>query len=543
MQYNTGYSNQPIDFSRASQAMLNSALQMKVQEVKQRKDELSEAQKYMLKVMDLETIPELSGVVRQRFDDEIKKLRDKTIGIVEAKKGALTSYDKAEIEKGAVSLQNRMNRDKLTLEQFTKIRDYAVNPRYKDSINQELFSEDLGRKVEHWEKTGEDIGSDIVAMPFDAKYKIIKPLDQRLDEHLAGEVKNNKIGASGKIENQAGDKYTIVKGFDQQDTYNSIGKFMDSDKEARQLYTTIKDGKEIIDPNKRNEVILAQMQNRMKPSKEERFDPGTGNKGILGIVMKQEGQTISLGGQDYKAYAFPEAASGKLNFQGVDNPDTGEKENVNEFSTITVSHILTSPGKIPKILVGVDGLETKMKRGGEQVYAASEYLAGINKPNDPGAFTEKDIANGGMNNDFQTTITAKYPNFKIEGNPKTEQKKDGLKVTVRASDPAKWRAKSNNGLFSKNKPIEEEFTLSNVPDYKSPAPRTIDLTENVINKLPAKTRGAKVEFEGKIMRWEDQARILMQRGAQQTNIKTESKAEKPKSSQGSKNNWEEFKEK
>lgn len=145
--YPTGYSNQPIDFSQASKALLQSAMQMKVNEYKQRQSELSESEKYILKAADLDTIPEVSGKMREVFDKKVYELKDFATQKVRERNGRLTSADKAEIEKRFADTQNFMTQKKLTLKALADAKTKIPSMK-RDMFNVDGYAEELGRLEE-----------------------------------------------------------------------------------------------------------------------------------------------------------------------------------------------------------------------------------------------------------------------------------------------------------------------------------------------------------------------------------------------------------
>ena len=137
MEYPTGYSDKPIDFGRASQAMLHSALQMKLADVRKQEGDLSETQKFMIKAMDINTLPTMSVEMQNRFQKDISAHRDNVLKIVKDAPGNVPSIqDKVKIEGDAVALQNRMKHDIGNLAQLHKLQDIAINPTHSEYVDQ-----------------------------------------------------------------------------------------------------------------------------------------------------------------------------------------------------------------------------------------------------------------------------------------------------------------------------------------------------------------------------------------------------------------------
>jgi len=147
--YPTGYSDKPIDFSRSSQAMLHSALQMKLADVRKQEGDLSETQKWMMKAMDINVLPELATDLQTGFQKDIDgfhtKVRDKVKASFDNGGHGLSVKDAVEIEGEGVALKNKMVRSKLDLGRIEELQKTILPLKSDDNIYRDKSLEELGR--------------------------------------------------------------------------------------------------------------------------------------------------------------------------------------------------------------------------------------------------------------------------------------------------------------------------------------------------------------------------------------------------------------
>lgn len=239
MQYNTGYTSQPIDFSRASQAMMNSAIQMKIAEVKKESAELQENEKFLLKALDVNTLEDVSSELSGVFGTKINGLHDKARDLFKLREGKLTYADKMEIQRNAVALQNEITQGKMGMEAYKKVQEIMLNPTYEGHVDKKNMGIVAGRLVEDLKKGDMSAGSKLSALPM----QFYTP---PTEESLVQKGMNGlKFGTNKVIIGENGTKYTTSQTTNQKDvdegllkTYLSIPSIRD------QIITTDENGNE-----------------------------------------------------------------------------------------------------------------------------------------------------------------------------------------------------------------------------------------------------------------------------------------------------------
>lgn len=316
--YPTGYSNQPIDFSQASKALLQSAMQMKVNEYKQRQSELSESEKYILKAADLDTIPEVSGKMREVFDKKVYELKDFATQKVRERNGRLTSADKAEIEKRFADTQNFMTQKKLTLKALADAKTKIPSMK-RDMFNVDGYAEELGRLEEAYEK-GEDITTADISTLSTKYYTPETETDTFLRE-FKGIMAGGKLPLSSSLTFKGG-KMVITSETDKTTATQRVqATIMNSPKLLGEVIErsedgtpTVVNGQYVIDQEKLNQKVGEYLPLVSVESTNEKRAPsggggggtsGAGNKLTIGVSPTTTqtgaaGTELKLGGQGFK---------------------------------------------------------------------------------------------------------------------------------------------------------------------------------------------------------------------------------------------------
>ena len=133
--YPTGVATTPIDFSGAANAFMQSALQTKLQEINQRKEQLTESGKAVAHFMSLEALPELAEGIRETFKGEIQGFRDKITNRFKETNGALTYDDKLMIEREYNRIAKDMEAKKIEADQWGWMQQQAMNPAFTKSVD------------------------------------------------------------------------------------------------------------------------------------------------------------------------------------------------------------------------------------------------------------------------------------------------------------------------------------------------------------------------------------------------------------------------
>ena len=173
--YPTGVATTPIDFSGAANAFMQSALQTKLQEINQRKEQLTESGKAVAHFMSLEALPELAEDIREDFKGEIQGFRDKITNRFKETNGALTYDDKLMIEREYNRIGKNMEAKKVTAQKFAMAQQALWN---KDANR--LWTPETRTKVaEDFVKysKGEDVDDPMLTLTSGV---IIPPLAERL---------------------------------------------------------------------------------------------------------------------------------------------------------------------------------------------------------------------------------------------------------------------------------------------------------------------------------------------------------------------------
>ena len=133
--YPTGVATTPIDFSGAANAFMQSALQTKLQEINQRKEQLTESGKAVAHFMSLEAMPELAEKIRERYKGEIQTFRDKITNRFKETNGALTYDDKLMIEREYNRIAKDMEAVKIEADQLGWLQKQTANPDFYKSVD------------------------------------------------------------------------------------------------------------------------------------------------------------------------------------------------------------------------------------------------------------------------------------------------------------------------------------------------------------------------------------------------------------------------
>lgn len=487
MMYPTGYSDKGIDFSQAAQNLNNSYIQSKVSQAKQRMGELSESEKYILKSADMATIPEVSGKLREKFDQDIQSLRQKTIDLVRQRNGKLTSADKGEIEKSAIDVQNRMTRAKVNLEEFAKKQEYLMKPGMDQVLNLSAAQQELGRLSERLQ-AGEDVGTDIAALPI--KHAILKSEGQLFTDQIKSQIA--QIGTKGTMKYEGG-KMVVSTATDEADARNTVeqqltGNSMwlpqvaEKDAQGNVLYNA---GKPVIDQVKLQAKVDEFLPLVTKTTTVEKPIPSRGRgTGSTTAPLQLTGDPGTLGKTNYEAafdMSAPQTTTAML--KEVTNEETGATEKMDSPTKITVLKVGVSNGK-PRIIFSAAGsMKTK---GGKQVYSSSG--------DDLGAVTKDEAVSSAQSKAQAEQLLPKGEDFKIEGEPDVKETNDGLVLTYKAVLKRNIIGKAMGRV---DKAMTVSVPLKPVSDEKKEGLRSVPLTPENIELIPLTDRKRKITVDGK----------------------------------------------
>lgn len=140
-----GVSSQPINIAGAGVNFMRSAVDAKLREIEQNREEIGENAKNALKAMSISTIEGLSGAIRDRYQEEIENYRNTVIDKFRNSGGKLSLQQQKEIQDGFVDLTKRMQGDVTSLKKMEEVQKlYLANPyAYQESLPQELRSMQL----------------------------------------------------------------------------------------------------------------------------------------------------------------------------------------------------------------------------------------------------------------------------------------------------------------------------------------------------------------------------------------------------------------
>lgn len=140
-----GVSSQPINIAGAGVNFMRSAVDAKLREIEQNREEIGENAKNTLKAMSISTIEGLSGSIRDRYQGEIENYRNTVIDKFKNSGGKLSLQQQKEIQDGFVDLTKRMQGDVTSLKKMEEVQKlYLANPyAYQESLPQELRSMQL----------------------------------------------------------------------------------------------------------------------------------------------------------------------------------------------------------------------------------------------------------------------------------------------------------------------------------------------------------------------------------------------------------------
>jgi len=515
MMYPTGYADasQGIDFSKSSQNLQNSSLQLQAEQAKERMSELSESQKYILKSADMATVPEVSGNLRNMFDQHIQDLRQKTINLVRQRNGVLTTSDKAQIEQSAIGLQNGMTRAKLGLAELQKQQMELTKPGMDQVINMPAAREELGKLATRLQN-GEDVGSDIASLPM--RHAIIPSEEQLFAKQIAPQMQ--RWGTTETLSTKGGkDTKTTTTNIPQatHDTQQLlIGNSMWWPKIAQKDASgnvMMSEGKPVIDPAKLEAATNQMLSATVKTSVSEAHAPRPKGLGTQNPLLDLTWESGKIGNQDYSSLTtLPSPTKTTANVVSARNEDTGAEEKPGGSYEITPTHIGITPKGEGRIVYSAPGAPKMID--GKQVYSSDG--------NDRGALTA-DEAKTGQKSAAKKLLPDKGNGWDIVGDPEVKESPNGLTLVYKAEKlpsitegTGSW-AKGKLPWTDKAKPIAEqtvEVKLKPVIDDKANGMRSMPINKANINLIPQATLNRKTQNDkGQTVKLIDYLQDLMSR--------------------------------
>ena len=449
--YPTGYADasQGIDFSKSSQNLQNSALQLQAEQAKERMSELSESQKYILKSADMATVPEVSGNLRNMFDQHIQDLRQKTINLVRQRNGVLTTSDKAQIEQSAIGLQNGMTRAKLGLAELQKQQMELTKPGMDQVINMPAAREELGKLATRLQN-GEDVGSDIASLPM--RHAIIPSEEQLFAKQIAPQMQ--RWGTTETLSTKGGkDTKTTTTNIPQatHDTQQLlIGNSMWWPKIAQKDASgnvMMSEGKPVIDPARLEAATNQMLSATVKTSVSEAHAPkGKGASTAIPIT----GDQGTLGNQQYqRVFNLSTPSETTADITAHRDLATGQVDKTTGPYKISVTHVALLPNGQPELVYSSPGAPKIVD--GKQMYSEDGTVKG--------ALT-KDEAIKGQANIAKRQLPDAGKGWDIVGDPEIKEASDGLTLTYHAKSEPGVIASIWGHMPGTEKPKAEEKTVS-----------------------------------------------------------------------------------
>ena len=504
MVYPTGYSDQGIDFSQASQNLQNSALQLQVAQAKTRMGELSEAQKYILKSADMSVIPEVSGDLRNKFQDEINGIRQKTIDLVRQRNGKLTASDMSEIERMGVEQQNRQARAKLNIEALKKMQETFLKPGIDEVIDMPKARARWGELSTALQK-GEDIGTDVMAIPI--QYAITKSEGQLFTDQMQKQIA--QLGTNGKLQYHKG-KMIVTTATDEADARNAVrqqllgnsmwlNQITQKDDQGNILYNA---GKPVIDEDKLKAKEDQFLPLVTKTKTEEKPLPasmtrkgGTSANPLLDLTW----ESGKIGNQDYaNLTTLPSPTKTTANVVSARNEDTGAEEKPSGSYEITPTHIGVTPQGEGRIIYSAPGAPKMVD--GKQVYSSDGK--------DHGALT-LDEAKKGQEAAAKNLLPDRGKDWTIVGEPDVQKGDNGVTLKYTAKREYNW---AQHKLGYEDKKQSVEVKLKPVIDDKANGMRSMPINKANINLIPQATLNRKTQNDkGQTVKLIDYLQDLMSR--------------------------------
>lgn len=450
--YPTGVATTPIDFSGAANAFMQSALQTKLQEINQRKEQLTESGKAVAHFMSLEALPELAEGIREDFKGEIQGFRDKITKRFKDTNGNLTYDDKLMIEREYNRIGKNMEAKKVTAQKFAMAQQALWN---KDANR--LWTPETRTKVaEDFVKysKGEDVDDPMLTLTSGV---IIPPMAERLMS-IAPEMMKRLDTISNielKKDPQTGMIIAISTTMDNEESVRETVR--QSLIETRMPEVLSETGE--IDENKLNAAVnelvppiqrVSQKVQPIQPRVGRSSGSGGGGIGKLTEIAPRV-ETLPNTGKSIRGY--------------MEYPDSQTTQNIAPTRMVNLA-----TGKIEEVSSAKDGIKLVglsfdegkayfqaeggvMQKNGEPVFGVKGRMPA--KPEDRGAFTEGDIRNRVMEI-AKGNIPADLPEGYVLGNPRYEKTDKGYVVRVPYTYKQK---KAGGGWFAGKESKTGEYTV------------------------------------------------------------------------------------
>lgn len=221
--YATGVSSQALDLGSIASNYMQSAVEQKLQEIKENKAQISENAKNVLKAMSVKAIPEMSGALRDTMNKKIEDYRNDVISRFRKTEGKLTFDDQSAIEGGFMDLQNEMNMQKNMLDKGAALQKILLDPKAKEvyDVNKAWTA------FSNWKKDFEAGKS--VSDPITILATSVKPTDYRAEAMKDWEKISSNIGIN-KEATVAGGVETTKSGLDLEKAGGALDMMLSTDK-------------------------------------------------------------------------------------------------------------------------------------------------------------------------------------------------------------------------------------------------------------------------------------------------------------------------
>ena len=439
--YPTGVATTPIDFSGAANAFMQSALQTKLQEINQRKEQLTESGKAVAHFMSLEAMPELAEKIRERYKGEIQGFRDKITNRFKETNGALTYDDKLMIEREYNRIAKDMEAVKIEADQLGWFQKQTLNPDFYKSVDPNAILE-VAQSLKGLEegdpnrKTVNEILATNIRVPHDVEIILGRnPLAAKKFDEYSNVIEEEVDPKTGIV------TYVITN----EEAYDAIEPLVRDEMRTMAKYRDMPE--EQFNIAKDKNIKLAQKKTTSVERQRMytgRTSGGSGGSGGIGKLTDMVPATRNLTGTNV-------SVNGLILY-----PDTQTTQNIPPMEMTNVT-----TGKNEEVSSAKDGIKLValsfdegkayfqaeggvMEKNGEPVFGVKGMMPV--KATDRGAYTEGDISSRVMEI-AQANVPSDLPSGRVIGQPKLEKTDNGYIVRV----PYTYKAKGDTPKISVGK--------------------------------------------------------------------------------------------
>lgn len=452
--YPTGVSTQALDLGSIASDYMRSAVEQKLQEIKENKVQVSENAKNVLKSMSITAIPEMSGKLRDEMNKKIESYRSDIVNRFRKNDGKLSFEDNAAIEQGYIDLTNEMNVKKNWLDKYNATQKILMNPSASKTYNVMGATADLSKVYTDF-MSGKST-DDPALIPF----KHVLPID--VDKQVFGYVKE-RVPFLDKT------KTTTVKGGTQttletSDLENIKQNIRDSFKTNPQLVNLGYTPDQIEQYAEQKAPLYQQQILTTQPVKEKSTKAG-GIGGLSKDAMDYTPKTVSILGKTYTGINVPTNVTQSPRSYVIPNAvnlTTGES-NVSVPKDAELKFIDVDNNKI--LFEGKGG---EAQRGGQTLFFPENMSPVKEKGQWQGGKTESDLQKDATKKSvLETAFARQYPDSKTPSEIKdvTLTKTDGG-VTVSGTAIVKGKEMPVSTTYKTAKD-ESQVATYEVPLYEN----------------------------------------------------------------------------